>query len=101
MGVIGSTLGCDLARVAASIAEALLRHLDRQQQKIMVARIKTTTPPTTAIAIMAPLPMPFLVDLPVRQRITWLLDISWQVKMAVYHMMVDNARQISMRFWKI
>ena len=65
VGVIGSTLGCDLARVAASIAEALLRHLDRQQQKIMVARIKTTTPPTTAIAIMAPLPMPFLVDLPV------------------------------------
>lgn len=64
MGVMGSALGCDLANVAASIAEALLRHLARQQQKIMVAKTKTTIPPTTAIAIIAPLPMPFLVDFP-------------------------------------
>ena len=82
VGVMGSTLGCDFARVAASIAEALLRHLDRQQQKMMVARTKTTTPPTTAIAIIAPLPMPFLVDLPAWQPIPWLANDEWQIKMA-------------------
>ena len=67
---MGSTFGCDLAKVAASIAEALLRHLDRQQQKTMVARTRTTIPPTTAMAMIAPLPMPFLVDLPAWETVT-------------------------------
>lgn len=78
VGVIGSAFGCDLAKVAASIAEALLRHLERQQQKMMVARTKTTIPPTTAIAMIAPLPIPFLVDLPAWGFIRCSVDYPWQ-----------------------
>lgn len=65
-------MGCDLAKVAASIADALFRHLERQQQKQIVARTKTTIPPTAAMAMIAPLPIPFLVDLPAAEIINHL-----------------------------
>ena len=64
VGVIGCLGGCALATAAASTAAALECHLVRQQQKMMVARTSNTIPPTTAIAMIAPVARPVLVEPP-------------------------------------
>jgi len=65
VGVIGCLGGCALATAAASTAAALECHLVRQQQKMMVARTSSTIPPTTAMAMIAPVARPVLVEPPV------------------------------------
>lgn len=62
VGVIGCFSGWPLATTAASTAAARDLHLMRQQQKTMTAKISSTMPPTHAIAIIAPLLSPVLVE---------------------------------------
>ena len=70
VGVIGCFGGCALATAAASTAAALEFHLVRQQQKTMIAKTSRTTPPTTAMAMIAPVARPLLDDAPAHRQNT-------------------------------